>query len=62
MDHVQSIKEENACPRCSSTNIDCWSRITGYLQNLDGWNPGKVQELKERHKYRQLLRGGSNAE
>ena len=28
-----------------------WSRITGYYQNIKGWNKGKLQELKDRQKY-----------
>ena len=28
-----------------------WSRITGYYQNITGWNKGKLQELKDRQKY-----------
>lgn len=31
--------------------IDNYSRITGYYQNVDGWNNGKLQELKERKRY-----------
>lgn len=42
----------NECPQCHSANIDSWSRITGYLQNIEGWNKGKKQELEDRHKYR----------
>ena len=28
-----------------------WSRITGYYQNISGWNAGKLQELKDRQRY-----------
>ncbi len=28
-----------------------FSRITGYYQNIDGWNKGKIQELKDRRRY-----------
>ena len=28
-----------------------WSRITGYYQNVAGWNDGKLQELKDRKRY-----------
>lgn len=41
----------NSCPKCGGTNVDSWSRITGYLQNIEGWNRGKRQELKDRYKY-----------
>jgi len=39
------------CPNCSSKNIDWWSRITGYYQNVAGWNKGKLAELSERRRY-----------
>lgn len=39
------------CPNCGSKNIDWWSRITGYYQNVAGWNKGKLAELKERKRY-----------
>ena len=30
--------------------LQSWSRIVGYLQSIDGWNPAKREELKERHR------------
>lgn len=41
------------CHRCGAANDDLehWSRITGYYQQLRGWNAGKVQEFKDRHRY-----------
>jgi len=39
------------CPKCGSGNIQHLSRITGYLQNVEGWNAGKRQELKDRKRY-----------
>jgi anaerobic ribonucleoside-triphosphate reductase len=27
------------------------SRVTGYLQDVSGWNAGKRQELKDRMRY-----------
>jgi ribonucleoside-triphosphate reductase len=41
------------CKRCGAANEDLehWSRITGYYQQLRGWNAGKVQEFKDRHRY-----------
>ncbi len=39
------------CPRCNMTGMDWWSRITGYYQNIGGWNKGKLSELKERRRY-----------
>ena len=31
--------------------IQHWSRITGYYQNVSGWNKGKGRELKDRNRY-----------
>ena len=39
------------CPKCGSENVEHLSRITGYLQPVDGWNKGKQQELLDRKRY-----------
>jgi anaerobic ribonucleoside-triphosphate reductase len=41
------------CSHCGAEgdNLEYWSRITGYYQQLRGWNAGKLQEFKDRHKY-----------
>ncbi|MCL7413048.1 MAG: anaerobic ribonucleoside-triphosphate reductase, partial [ANME-2 cluster archaeon] len=39
------------CPNCASSNVEHLSRVTGYIQAVDGWNNGKKQELKDRRKY-----------
>lgn len=41
------------CKRCGAEgdSLEHWSRITGYYQQLRGWNAGKVQEFKDRHRY-----------
>ena len=31
--------------------IQHWSRITGYYQNISGWNKGKVAELQDRKRF-----------
>ncbi len=31
--------------------IQHFSRITGYYQNISGWNAGKRQELQDRRRY-----------
>ncbi len=36
------------CPKCGSEKVQHLSRITGYLQAVEGWNAGKRQELKDR--------------
>lgn len=42
---------KDKCPNCGSSNIDWWSRITGYYQNVSGWNKGKLAELNDRKRY-----------
>jgi ribonucleoside-triphosphate reductase len=37
-----------ACPNCASTNVEWWSRVTGYYQAVSGWNEGKKRELQDR--------------
>ncbi len=32
-------------------NLDYYSRITGYYQKVSGWNAGKLQEFRNRHRY-----------
>ena len=39
------------CPGCGSHDVAAISRITGYLQDVGGWNAGKAQELKDRRHY-----------
>lgn len=39
------------CPRCGSTNVDFFSRITGYLEPISQWNAAKKQEFFDRHRY-----------
>ena len=39
------------CPSCGKEEVDWWSRITGYYQNIGGWNKGKLEELKDRRRY-----------
>ncbi|MEM3412123.1 MAG: anaerobic ribonucleoside-triphosphate reductase [archaeon] len=39
------------CPYCGSKSIQWWSRITGYYQNVKGWNKSKKQELIDRRRY-----------
>ena len=41
----------NKCPSCNSENVEWWSRITGYYQNIKGWNKGKLKELQDRRRY-----------
>jgi ribonucleoside-triphosphate reductase len=43
----------DACPKCSSKggDLEHWSRITGYYQEVSGWNAGKKEELRRRYRY-----------
>ena len=38
------------CP-CGAHNVLVWSRVTGYLQDVSGWNSAKRQELVDRQRY-----------
>ncbi len=48
--HVESGLKE-VCSNCGSDNIEHLSRVTGYIQAVDGWNAAKKQELKDRMRY-----------
>jgi hypothetical protein len=53
---VESIEtcpvcDEAICPKCGSHDVVQISRVTGYLQEVGGWNAGKRQELKDRVRY-----------
>ncbi|MEM2954933.1 MAG: anaerobic ribonucleoside-triphosphate reductase [Candidatus Nanoarchaeia archaeon] len=39
------------CGNCGSEDLSRYSRITGYYQKVEGWNPSKKQELKDRYRY-----------
>lgn len=39
------------CPKCKSSSVQNWSRITGYYQNVKGWDKGKLAELRDRRRY-----------
>ncbi|MCK4665841.1 anaerobic ribonucleoside-triphosphate reductase [Candidatus Dependentiae bacterium] len=38
------------CTKCDSEDVKAYSRITGYIQDISGWNAAKRQELKERRR------------
>ncbi len=42
---------KNVCPKCQSPNVTGYSRITGYYQAVQNFNPSKKQELKDRYRY-----------
>lgn len=39
------------CPLCYNHSVVSLSRVTGYVQDISGWNNGKRQELKDRQRY-----------
>lgn len=41
---------EAMCPVCGCHDVSQHSRITGYIQEVDGWNEGKKAELRDRHR------------
>jgi ribonucleoside-triphosphate reductase len=40
----------NTCPICNKP-ADLYSRIVGYLRPIHTWNPGKVEEFRQRKEY-----------
>jgi anaerobic ribonucleoside-triphosphate reductase len=42
----------NSCPVCGGTSLERYSRITGYCQNVAGFNDSKLSELRDRKRYR----------
>ena len=63
LDHVCTCKEivqhgTQECPvckrpvcKCGSHDVFAISRVTGYLQDVGGWNQAKLQELRDRKRY-----------
>ena len=39
------------CPECGCHDVEAISRITGYLNAVEGFNNAKKQELKDRQRY-----------
>ena len=38
------------CPSCGSNDVRWWSRVTGYYQDVSGWNEAKKRELMDRYR------------
>jgi ribonucleoside-triphosphate reductase len=38
------------CPYCGSSQVEWWSRVTGYYQAVSGWNESKKKELQDRYR------------
>jgi rubredoxin len=45
------VCNRSICPKCYNHSVVSLSRVTGYVQSVDGWNNGKKQELKDRQRY-----------
>jgi rubrerythrin len=45
------ICNDPICPNCYNHSVVSLSRVTGYVQDISGWNNGKRQELKDRQRY-----------
>lgn len=45
---------EPICPECGTHDVMQMSRVTGYVQEVKGWNTAKQQELKDRARYNDL--------
>lgn len=39
------------CPECHNHSVVSLSRVTGYVQDISGWNNAKKQELLDRQRY-----------
>jgi len=36
------------CPCCGSENVEHITRVTGFFSKVEGWNKGKIGELRDR--------------
>ena len=48
---VCEICGEFMCPECGCHEVNPVSRVTGYLQDVSGWNLAKKTELINRYRY-----------
>jgi DNA-directed RNA polymerase subunit RPC12/RpoP len=48
--HYCGVCGRPICPTCGDHDVLVLSRVTGYLQDVSGWNNAKRQELKDRHR------------
>ena len=51
MNHGYAAGEVKVCPKCGGENM-VYSRVVGYLQNIQKWNLGKKSEFKDRKMYK----------
>lgn len=50
---VRGIQEQ--CPYCNSNNVEGITRVTGFFSKVGSWNKGKLGELKDRYRVRELF-------
>lgn len=48
------VCKTSMCPECYNHAVVSLSRVTGYIQDVGGWNEAKKQELLDRHRYKNL--------
>ena len=53
------MKDKEKKPKCE---VEVFSRITGFFRPVKEWNPGKVEEFKDRKKYDLKFAGKSKDE
>jgi anaerobic ribonucleoside-triphosphate reductase len=46
------ICKTSMCPECGNHSCVSLSRVTGYIQDISGWNEAKKQELLDRQRYK----------
>jgi hypothetical protein len=52
IDHIEycPICKQPICPNCGTHDVTQISRVTGYYQDVGGFNEAKKQELRDRHR------------
>lgn len=45
------VCKTSICPQCWNHSVVSLSRVTGYIQDTNGWNAAKKQELLDRKRY-----------
>lgn len=53
------VCKRSICPECYNHSCVSLSRVTGYIQDISGWNEGKKQELIDRKRYL-IEKGGTS--
>jgi len=48
--HVCPVCGDYVCPVCGCHDVTVITRVTGYLNDLRGFNAGKEQEVRDRHR------------